>query len=313
VSVTGHIIRLMKPLAEHFPRVATTYRLLRDSRYLPGEPSLTPMGFKFIGNRRMEEGIYESDVVEIVSRCFEKVDVFVNIGANIGYYCCIALSRSKHTVAFEPIELNLRYLYKNIRANNWENGIEIFPIALSNRVGLIEMYGGGTGASLVKGWAGTPEHYVRLVATSTLDTVIGKRLNGKRCFILADIEGGEQRMLEGARQMLAAEPKPIWMLEVSVAEAKYSGMEVNPNLLTTFEMFWENGYEAWTANRQPRRVGLDELEDISETGRDTLRTHNFLFIEAGRKRELLDAKPRASTGSCPIARQGAGEVSSSVS
>ena len=299
MSLGGLIINLVKPVAERFPRVATTYRLLRDSRRLPGDARPTPRGFEFIGNRSMEQGTYESDVARIVTKCLKRVDVFINIGANIGYYCCIALSNAKHTIAFEPIELNLRYLYKNIRANNWQNDIEVFPLALSNTVGLTEIYGGSTGASLIKGWAGTPEHYVRLVPTSTLDTVIGGRLSGKRCLILADIEGGEQSMLQGAGRMLSSEPKPIWLLEVSVAEAKYGGLEVNPNLLATFDIFRENGYEAWTVNSHPRPVSSKELDDIAETGHDTLRTHNFLFIEAGRKPEILDGEPRATHEHCP--------------
>jgi FkbM family methyltransferase len=289
MSIAQQFIRFAKPAVERFPSMALLYRLVRDSRYALKEPKQTPMGFKLSGNRSMEEGAFEQDEVAIVKKCLEKIDIFVNVGANIGYYCSIALSYGKSTIAFEPIELNLRYLYKNIKANHWQNDIEIFPIALGNKAGLIEIYGGGTGASLIQGWAGTPGQYVRLVPVSTLDNVLGTRFNGGRCFVLADIEGAERYMLEGAGRFLHLQPKPIWMLEISITEHQPKGTNLNPHLLSTFQVFWESGYEAWTADKHLRLVSLDEVKSICKGGRDTLLTHNFLFIEAGKKGEILDA------------------------
>jgi hypothetical protein len=134
----------MQPLVERFPKIAMSYRYLRDNRFIFEDPKETPLGFKFIGNEKMEQGIFEKEEIEIVNRCLNRTDIFINIGANIGYYCCIALKRGKHTVAFEPIESNLRYLYKNIKANQLQHNIEIFPIALSNITGSIDIYGGKT-------------------------------------------------------------------------------------------------------------------------------------------------------------------------
>ena len=72
-------------------------------------------------------------------------------------------------IAFEPIQRNLRYLCQNIRANGW-SGAEVYPIALSRRAEILEIYGSDTGASLVKGWAGTSESHVTLVPSSSMDT-----------------------------------------------------------------------------------------------------------------------------------------------
>ena len=80
---------------------------MRGNRFLFVEPEETPMGFKFIGDKNMEKGIFESEEVKIVEKCLEKTDIFINVGANIGYYCCIALKHKIFTIAFEPIELQL--------------------------------------------------------------------------------------------------------------------------------------------------------------------------------------------------------------
>jgi len=289
MSITKQFIRFAKPVIERFSSLAMAYRYVSENRQILGDPRETPMGFKLIGNSAMEKGVFEPDETEIVKRILPKVDVVVNIGANIGYYCCLALKENKYVVAFEPIGSNLRYLYKNVRANNWEERIEIFPIALSNRMGIIKIFGSGTGASIVKGWASTPEQYVELVPTSTLDNVLGSRFHGKSCFFIVDIEGAEKLMLEGASSSLSVEPKPIWMVEISISEHWPKGIAINPHLLATFQVFWGRGYEAWTADNRIRVVQHSEVEKIVRTGEDSLLTHNFLFIENGRRGEIMDA------------------------
>ena len=45
-------------------------------------------------------------------------------------------------------------LLRNIEANKFNTDFQLFPIALSNELGVLPMYGASTGASLIKGWAG---------------------------------------------------------------------------------------------------------------------------------------------------------------
>lgn len=268
-------------MVERFPKLATTYRYIRDSLQIFEEPIETPMGFKLAGNPSMQRGQFEPEETQIVKRILPHVETFINIGANIGYYSCIALQQNKHVVAFEPMEMNLHYLLRNIKANDWASQIEVFPMALSNQVGILEIYGGGTGASLVKGWAGTPEEYVTLVPSTTLNNALGERFQGQKCFILVDIEGAERWMLEGASNILGMDPKPIWMMEITVSEHQPKGISVNPHLLPTFQAFWSHGYEAWTIEKQCRVVLPEEIENIVQSGINTLNTYNFLFLEKG--------------------------------
>ena len=281
------IIKVLKPIVEHIPKVALMYRYMRDSWQIMENPKETPMGFKLIGNYAMQQGEFETDETEIIKKIIPQIDVFINVGANIGYYCCIALSFGKKVVAFEPINLNLQYLLKNIKANRWEDNIEIFPLALSNNTGIIEIYGGGNGASLIKGWADTSEQYVTLVPTLTMDSVLAQRFQGKKCFILIDIEGAEKQMLEGASSLICSELKPIWMVEISIKEHQPKGVSINPNLFSTFQIFWDNGYEAWTADKQCRLIHPDEIISIIRRGKESFFTHNFLFIKEGEKCEVL--------------------------
>ena len=226
----------------------------------------------------MEQGKFEPEVVEIVKKHLPDADIFINLGANIGYYCCIALHLGKKVIAFEPIEANLKALYQNIYSNQWDQ-IEIYPLAISNKIGLTEIFGGGTGASMIKGWAGASKNYRRLVPTSTLDHIVGDKLTGQKCFFLVDIEGTEKLMLEGAQSTLNLTPKAVWLVEITICENQPSGTHINPNLLPTFQIFWENGYESRTADKNFQPVHKDDIVKIIETGSDHLSSHNFLFTE----------------------------------
>jgi len=199
-----------------------------------------------------------------------------------------AFRKILQVIAFEPNYHNLLYLLQNIKANGWESHVEVFPIAVSNTVGVIEIYGGGPQASLVKGWGRRPDQYVTLAPCSTLDNILGSRFLGQQCFCLVDIEGAERMMLEGASSFLDRDPKPIWMIEITVSENQPEGVSLNPHLRSTFQFFWDRGYESWTADARCRPVYPDEVELVASGGLDTFSTHNFLFIEKGKKSQFID-------------------------
>lgn len=268
----------MRPLVDRFPRIAAIYRGVRDQLHVMEEPVVTPWGFKLAGNMAMAQGTFEPMETELVRNILKDVDVLVDVGANIGYYCCHALSMGKTVIAFEPIQRNLRYLYQNIKVNKW-SGAEIYPVALSNGVGVVKIYGGNTGASVVKGWAGTPESYVTLVPSSTLDVVLGSRLRGKRALVIVDVEGGEKLMLEGATKILANDPKPIWMVEITTKEHQPCATAINPHFKSVFQLFFQNGYQAFNADRDMRLVTMEQV-DLAFGGSLRFATHNFLFSES---------------------------------
>ena len=285
------LMRLVRPIVDRFPQLASTYRYFRDSHQLYEQHQRSFAGFRFAGSQLMIDGQFEPEETRVIQGILPSVDTLINIGANIGYYCCVALAQGKKVIAFEPVHLNVQQLLRNVRANGWDRSIEIHPIALGNRVGAIELYGGGTAASLVKGWANIPHEYVNLVPCNTLDNVVGSRLQGSRCLIIVDIEGAEEQMLEGAIAVLSMHPKPVWMVEISISEHQPGGATINPNLLATFRRFWASGYEAWTAVSQTRLISPQEVEDIARNGKDTLGLHNFLFVERGMEAEIHEAHP----------------------
>ncbi len=273
--------QIIKALAKKIPGVATLYRCLRDFQLVHAKPSSTPFGFLIIGNKAMRRGEYEAGDIEIFKKLAREADVVVNAGAHVGYYCLHALALGKRVIAFEPMPINNTVLCKNIFLNNWGARAEVFQLALGKTVGIQNIYGRGTGASLIKGWAGFSSRSPILIPVSTLDTVLGDRLEGQKTLILADVEGAEFELLEGAGKLLHLDPKPIWIVEIALFEHQPKGMKLNSNFLKTFELFWENGYEAYgKAGSRIRLFSKKEMQTDQLNVKHDLPSSNFIFIHS---------------------------------
>jgi FkbM family methyltransferase len=281
----------LKKVAKKIPFVASTYRNARDKWMANKKAVVTPFGFKFIGNKAMQLGHFESEDVKIFQKLMEDVDTVVDAGAHAGYYCLQALSFHKHLIAFEPMPLNAKMLLDNITINGWEDNAEVFPIALAEKPGIAKMYGGGTGASLTKGWAGFSPKDPILVPVSSLDTVLNDRLAGSRILVLIDVEGAEYPLLNGAKKLLASDPKPVWMVEIVLLVHQPEGRKENPQFISTFELFWEHGYDAYISMGGKVKL-LDEKFIRADAEAATKGTSsNFIFVHGSShkiRKELLD-------------------------
>lgn len=274
------VISALRPIVERFPMLASFYRFTRDSKRLGSEVKYRErLGFSFNGSPSMQEGDFEPDETRIFERVIEYCDVFINVGANAGYYVCKALKHNKQTIAFEPNQMNVNVLLRNVEANDFSASFQLFPVALSDQPGILPMYGASTGASLVKGWAG--QLTSTLVPISVFDETVAPLVSGKNCFVLIDIEGAELGCLKGATTLLASKMRNVFLIEISVNEHQPTGTIINPNLVATFELMFSYGFAAYTADSELREIELTEVKKIQASNVDTLGTHNFLFVKTG--------------------------------
>lgn len=243
---------------------------------------VTPLGFKLTAGvhpaySQMQEGRFEVAETALLARLLQRVDRFIDVGANLGFYTCLALKSGKPVVAFEPQQQNLQCLYRNLRANGWE--AEVFPLALAERPGLLTLYGAsGPSASLIKGWAGYASRYQSTVPVSTLDLVVGRRFGGEQLLIKIDVEGAERQVLGGALDTICRLPKPIWLIEVCLNEFHPEG--ANPAFRDVFQLFWNNGYEAFTATLPPNRVSPGDIERWWRNRNSDIDAFNYVFVDA---------------------------------
>ena len=257
-------------------KLVDIYRLVRDHMKRYAKPVQTKWGFSFSGNLDMASGAFEPNETQLIRRLLLDVDVFINIGANVGYYCCHALSLGKKIIAFEPLANNLQYLQLNIKRNNWSHLAEIFPIALSHASGVSQFWGGDTGASLIRGWAGVADDHVTLVPTNTLDRMLNDSIDNVRSLILVDIEGSELNMLRGACKTLSTPVRPIWLVEIVTWQNQPVGTSFNPDFAEIFSTFFSNGYRAYEVDATSLReiTAVDVLAMVN----GEVRPNNYMYL-----------------------------------
>jgi FkbM family methyltransferase len=284
-----HIKRLLDQLRRIplLSRIDWKLYLLRDlwatKVWRRKKDTLTPFGFKLTTRvhpayELMRTGKFEPDETRILLQLFGTSDVFVDVGANIGYYCCLALQRGKSVVAIEPQLQNLDCLFQNLTSNGWQDHAEIFPVALSASPGLLSLFGAsGPSASLVPHWAGYSSRFKQIVPVNTLDNILAGRFPDKHLVIKIDVEGAEFQVLEGAFATIARLPKPSWIIEVCFREYHPSG--VNPDYLKIFQLFWDNGYASYGADDQCSAVLPADVARWLATGVRDLQTFNYVFVD----------------------------------
>lgn len=242
---------------------------------------MTPYGFKLGGSRSihhfaMQVGTFEPEETVIFTEEIRRADLFVDVGANIGFYTCLARSLDKHVLAIEPLPQNLKYIFSNLVANNWKD-VEVFPVGLSEHPGLATLFGASsTGASLISNWAGATNFFKRIIPLSTLDILLANRFIGKRIFIKIDVEGAEYAVLLGSIGVMQMQPKPIWVLEVCLNEYHPEGM--NPHYQDVFNLFWRYGYEVRTADTHSKLIQPVDVARWVECGYCDSGTINYKFI-----------------------------------
>lgn len=246
----------------------------------------TPLGFRLSSGLHpayelMRKGEFEPSETALLQSLFRYCDRFIDVGANLGYFTCLALKQGLPVVAIEPQPQNLACLYRNLEVNGWSDGAEVFPLALSERPGLLSLFGAsGPSASLIRGWAGYSSRHMQKVSVSTLDNLVNGRFQGERLVVKIDVEGAEYGVLRGATSVLARSPKPAWLMEVCLHEFHPDG--ANPDFLAIFELFFSHGYAAYSVTEQLTPVSPEQVQAWWERRRSDGRTFNYLFVDPAR-------------------------------
>jgi FkbM family methyltransferase len=219
------------------------------------------------------EGYENFEYTLLFLKLIKKIEVFYDIGSNIGYYSLLAEMENPgiRVVAFEPASGPLFYLKENVRINNFKN-ISVEDIALSEKNGEIKFnevknkkysylehnLAGESNA----GSKTTNRNYVPIqVKTETLDSYI-KRIGERNIdLIKMDTEGTEHLILQEANTVLS-EMKPI-----IICETLFNTIE--PELEKTFRKY---GYDFFNHTE----TGLEKVETIIRQKDDGVR--NCFFV-----------------------------------
>ncbi len=220
------------------------------------------------------EGGYKNfEYTSIFMKLIKNINVFMDIGANIGYYSLLAAMENKkiQIIGFEPAEGPLYFFKKNVATNGFSN-IQIEPIAISHQHGEIDFHeiknskyrylkynleGESNAGSKTTG----KNFVVNKVKTTTFDDFVKENKIKNIDLIKLDTEGTEHLILSAATYSLK-EMKPI-----VICETLYSKIE---NKLE--EIMKPLGYNFY--NHTPH--GLLKVESIIRKDDDGVR--NCFFV-----------------------------------
>jgi len=219
-------------------------------------------------------GYEQFEYSEIFEDLSKSIDVFFDIGSNIGYYSLLAAKSNSRIriVAFEPAIGPKYFLNKNIKLNGCSNQIIAIDVALSNIEGEIDFYEvqnskykylkhnlAGEGNA---GTKKTSRNFIRnTVKSSTLENIVNTLHINKIDLIKIDTEGTEIDILESG---------------LSVIE-RFQPIVICETLFNTIELKLENyfkkmGYELYNHSDK----GLIKVSTIVRSKDDGIR--NCFFV-----------------------------------
>jgi FkbM family methyltransferase len=218
-------------------------------------------------------GWYEPGVSEVLTPLCRRTGHIVDVGANVGWYTFLAAARvgaEGLVLAFEPDPENFHLLSTSL-AENPRPQVRIFQQCLSDHVGEEQLFLSDLAAS----YHSTVEHVgsrsVRVPATS-LDEVV--RAQGLRSIDLVkiDVEGGEPKVLRGARETLRT--GIIRNLIIEWAPDAWTGKDALWNEVT-------NGMDVYRIEMSPRllvRIQDPAVDHVNAEIRDAGRHGNDLYL-----------------------------------
>ena len=172
--------------------------------------------------------------------------------------------------------MNCGILVANLELNNVSSKIVVNFSAAGDEVGLTEICGMWTTASLVRGFDGELYAPRTVPAVRLDDSIPGNPWISGRTVMLIDVEGWESNVLRGARNVLQLDPKPIWVIEV--LPPGFGSDRSMESFRSTFGQMHGAGYRSYRISPDGRLPETADSDEALLSG-GTATGCNYLFID----------------------------------
>lgn len=240
------------------------------------------------GHAQLFWGVYERENVTFLRQWLRLGDVFLDLGANVGYLTAIAadaVGRTGEVHAFEPEPQHFGRLDLLTKLNPAFN-IVANHCAVADAEGAIELR-----VSDHAGWHTILEEYnfpaarkgSVTVPMMSLDQYFERHSLYERApvrLLKVDVEGAEALVVRGAAQVLERQAATAWLVEVTPPSA----MHRVPPVKQLFSRFEGAGYRAFRRIGSFRRMGWRPL--VAE---EVVEQEDVLWMVAGAERDLTVA------------------------
>jgi FkbM family methyltransferase len=173
---------------------------------------------KHVSERIATEGIWEPFETELIRRLTRPGDLFVDCGANIGWYSVVAGTLGATVVAFEPMPANAALARQNITRNDLGDRVTLHECGLGAepKRATLELSAFNQGDHRVTAVPGGRKPTVEIQIVR-LDDVLRDAHDDQRPDLLKlDTQGSEVAILNGGRRAWAPRPgvgNPVIVLE----------------------------------------------------------------------------------------------------
>ena len=219
-------------------------------------------------------GVWEPDVSHTVENNLAKGQVFVDIGANIGYDTLLAsriVGDAGKVVAIEASPRTFALLQRNLALNNASN-VRAVNAAASNRRGKLELYETSIynigAATTLPTRGGTP---IGTVDALPLDELLTEQERARVRLVKMDVEGAEPTVLGNLLDRLALYPATM---DILVEASFHDSADVWRGLLdrmlaagfaayaieNAYELEWYLAWRQVTPLRRIAKVPTDQID-----------------------------------------------------
>jgi FkbM family methyltransferase len=199
---------------------------------------------QFVSRRIREEGVWEPFETSLVLGLLRPGDVFVDVGANIGYFSVLAASvvgAQGAVFAFEPDPDNYRLLCANAELNGMERCITAVAAALSDVAGEGQLFLSADNLGDHQVYAGDEIRSSLPIALFHGSDYLAERLQ-RLDLLKVDTQGAEFQVMSGLLPLLTALPQPpriiIELTPHSLRQAGASGRALLELLATLGQPMW---------------------------------------------------------------------------
>ena len=198
-------------------------------------------------------GEWEPVVTSYLLQQLKPKDIFIDIGANIGYYTVLAAQRVGNEGIVHAIEASpttFGWLVENVTRNRLVN-VRTYNVAVSDKLDMLTVWtreSKNLGKStVIDEMRGPDAVFDAEVRAAPLPSIVPENevLNAR--FIKIDVEGAEWLVLEGIRHLLPRlSPRTEVLLEVNPESLRSMGVSVEGCLA----LFRDSGFDPWVIDAE---------------------------------------------------------------
>ena len=163
--------------------------------------------------------VYERDEISFFLKSFQPNMTFVDVGANVGLYTGLAMSRNNfqgRVLCIEPDPISRQFLEKTITSNKGSTEdckITISPFAASNTNETLVLYKNPENKCDNRIYPDEILTEQVSIQAKTLDSICESEDISEIQFLKIDVQGAEGKVLQGASKILSSSPNCILMTE----------------------------------------------------------------------------------------------------